>query len=71
MHCSRLEKANGENAQVSYHADSAKWVLCSKNVSLLASTASELQLPQWQDRRYRFARQIGAVWFLQLSKLET
>ncbi|CAK9062974.1 unnamed protein product [Durusdinium trenchii] len=66
----RLEKANGENAQVSYHADSAKWVLCSKNVSLLASTASELQLPQWQDRRYRFARQIGAVWFLQLSKLE-
>ena len=66
----RLQKANGENAQVSYHAATGQWVLCSKNVSILASCASELELPQWADRRYRFARQIAALWFLQLSALE-
>lgn len=65
-----LEKANGENAQVSYHSATGQWVLCSKNVSILASSVSELELPQWADRRYRFARQIGSLWFLQLSTLE-
>ena len=66
----RLQKANGENAQVSYHAATGQWVLCSKHVSILASCASELELPQWADRRYRFARQVAALWFLQLSALE-
>ena len=66
----KLQKANGENVQVSYHAATGQWVLCSKNVSILASCASELELPQWADRRYRFARQIGALWFVQMTALE-
>ena len=66
----KLQKANGENVQVSYHATTGQWVLCSKNVSILASCAPELKLPQWADRRYRFARQVGALWFQQLSALE-
>jgi len=66
----KLQKANGENVQVSYHLPTGQWVLCSKNVSILASCAPELELPQWADRRYRFARQVGALWFQQLSALE-
>jgi hypothetical protein len=29
-------KANGENVQVSYNLDTKSWVVCSKNVALLA-----------------------------------
>ncbi|CAE7883709.1 unnamed protein product, partial [Symbiodinium necroappetens] len=66
---SRLDKANGENAQVSYFTGTGQWVLCSKNVSLLAANAGELELPQWSDRRYRFARHVAELWFAQLSVL--
>eukprot|EP00439_Symbiodinium_sp_Y106_P022885 s4688_g2.t2 len=66
---SRLDKANGENAQVSYFTGTGQWVLCSKNVSLLAANASEIELPQWSDRRYRFARHVAELWFAQLSVL--
>ena len=34
----RLEKANGENAQVSYLSEVDAWVVCSKNVSILVRT---------------------------------
>ncbi|CAE8612692.1 unnamed protein product, partial [Polarella glacialis] len=67
---SRLEKANGENAQVSYMSATGQWVLCSKNVSLLASAPSEVSLPQWSDHRYRFARHVAELWFDQLGRLE-
>ena len=66
---SMLDKANGENAQVSFFPGTGQWVLCSKNVSLLAANASELELPQWSDRRYRFARHVAESWFAQLSAL--
>lgn len=41
----QLEKANGENAQVSYCVPLDAWVICSKNVSLLAR--NEADLPQF------------------------
>jgi hypothetical protein len=31
-------KANGENAQVSWNPDVKAWVICSKNVAILART---------------------------------
>lgn len=65
----KLNKANGENAQVSYFAPTHQWVVCSKNVSLLAQDMNEVSQPQWADHRYRFARQIAEVWFGQLGRL--
>ena len=66
---SRLDKANGENAQVSFFTGTGQWVLCSKNVSMLAANAAEIELPQWSDRRYRFARHVAELWFAQLMAL--
>lgn len=66
----KLSKANGENAQVSFFAPTHQWVLCSKNVTLLASTRADMQLPHWADHRYRFARVIGEHWFDQLGNIE-
>lgn len=43
-------------------------MLCSKNVSILASHEGELEL--WDARRYRFARQVAALWFQQLKQLQ-
>ena len=54
---------------MSYFTGTGQWVLCSKNVSLLAANAGELELPQWSDRRYRFARHVAELWFAQLSVL--
>ncbi|EEQ98494.1 hypothetical protein Pmar_PMAR024011, partial [Perkinsus marinus ATCC 50983] len=38
-----LDKANGENAQVSWSVDLSAWVICSKNVSLVAREAADLK----------------------------
>jgi hypothetical protein len=38
----KTEKANGENAQVSYCYDLDAWVICSKNVSLVANCLEDL-----------------------------
>ena len=46
-------KANGENCQVSYSADLQAFVICSKNVSLVASSAEDIDL-YIDDSKMRF-----------------
>jgi len=65
----KLAKANGDNAQVSFFARTEQWVLCSKNVALLARERADVTLPQWADHRYRFARSVAELWFDQLGLL--
>ena len=65
----RLGKANGDNAQVSFHAPTGQWVLCSKNVALMASARGDVSLPQWSDHRYRVARTVAQRWFDQWDLL--
>ena len=40
----RLEKANGENAQVSYHTATGQWVVCSKTPGVLTDGPDGPQL---------------------------
>lgn len=54
-----MEKANGENAQVTRWND--LWVICSKNVALLAANAQDLLA--YADQRYTVAREIAEVFF--------
>ncbi|CAK0910133.1 unnamed protein product [Prorocentrum cordatum] len=64
----KLSKANGENAQ-SFFAPAQQWVLCSKNVALLAGVRADISSPQWSEHRYRFARTVAELWFDQLDPL--
>lgn len=66
-----LEKANGENAQVSYIQSLAKWIICSKNVSLLAEKEEDIA-PYEKDNsgRYRFAILIAQAWFKYLQQCQ-
>ena len=58
----QLEKANGENCQISYISEINSWVICSKNVSLLAKKESDLEIYKGKSRFY-FAHLIGITWF--------
>ena len=44
VHVYRLNKANGENAQVSYSPLTDEWVISSKNVSIMVKDPSECKL---------------------------
>lgn len=59
------EKANGENAQISRFHD--WWVVASKNVCLIARSASDVEL--YVEARYRFATEIGRVFFSILDSI--
>jgi hypothetical protein len=61
-------KANGENVQVSYNLDTESWVVCSKNVALIAKSADQIDL--YKGDRYSFAREMAHVWFDKLKELE-
>lgn len=64
----RTEKANGENAQVSYCYELDAWMICSKNVSLLAASLKDLD--GYKEERYNYAREIGAEWFKIIGQLK-
>ena len=49
----KTEKVNGENAQVSYHQNLNSWIICSKNVSILARKRDDISL--YKGNRYNFA----------------
>lgn len=53
MELIKTEKINGENAQVSYNYEYDAWVICSKNVSLLASFPEDLAM--YKEPRYHYA----------------
>ena len=69
----KLLKANGENAQISYNPLIQKWVLASKNVSLICSNSYDLYKnyePLYKNKnnrfkptRYNIAFQIALCWF--------
>eukprot|EP00820_Chromera_velia_P013127 Cvel_23737.t1-p1 / transcript=Cvel_23737.t1 / gene=Cvel_23737 / organism=Chromera_velia_CCMP2878 / gene_product=hypothetical protein / transcript_product=hypothetical protein / location=Cvel_scaffold2483:17945-27689(+) / protein_length=1648 / sequence_SO=supercontig / SO=protein_coding / is_pseudo=false len=80
FHCGRkiqiykTEKANGENAQVSFFRPLNAWVCCSKNVSLIARSPSDIEtVTAYNDptsaQRYMFASRIGRAWFTLLAGL--
>ena len=69
----KLLKANGENAQISYSPLIQKWVIASKNVSLICSNLTDLyehyeplyknNKYQIKPTRYNIAFQIALCWF--------
>ena len=66
----KLLKANGENAQISYNSSLQKWVIASKNVSLLCVNIKDLyenyeplHKNSMKPTRYNIAFQIGLCWF--------
>ena len=67
----KMVKANGENAQISYSEEMDSWVICSKNVSLLAATKNDLLYfkPEGNNIRFSFAYLIGISWFDMISEM--
>ena len=66
-------KANGENAQISWHPSLALWAIASKNVCMLlpeADMEAREALQAYDKDRYRFARQIALAWLRTLRVLE-
>ena len=61
VHVYRLNKANGENAQISYFPPTDEWVASSKNVSVFVKDPVDLKL--YQGERYGFAKLIASTWF--------
>ena len=61
-------KANGENVQVSWNQEVKAWVICSKNVALIAQTRKDID--KYQAPRFEFAREMAHVWFDKLQELE-
>ena len=55
------EKANGENTQVSYNYEFNAWVICSKNVSLLARDRQDVK--KYKEQRYNYAQLMADAWF--------
>jgi hypothetical protein len=61
-------KVNGENAQIGYCGELDTWVICSKNVSMMARTVEDL--PAYtSEQRYTFASYIAEAWFKHLAIL--
>lgn len=57
----RLNKANGENCQVSYFATTDEWVVSSKNVSVFVREPADVKL--YKEERYQFAALMAEQWF--------
>ena len=61
VHVYRLNKANGENAQISYFKPTDEWVVSSKNVSILVKNADDIK--RYDGERYSFAKLIATTWY--------
>lgn len=61
VHVFRLNKANGENAQISYFAPTNEWMVSSKNVSIFVGGPADVKL--YQGDRYSFAALMALTWF--------
>ena len=57
-----MEKANGENCQISYISQIDHWVIASKNVSLIAKSRADLEKYK-ENTRFNFAYLIGVTFF--------
>jgi len=59
----KTEKANGENAQISYNKRYDAWVVASKNVSILIRSKDDLEeYRKLTEGRYSFAIMIADAW---------
>lgn len=65
-----LEKANGENAQITFSARLDSWVLCSKNVSQIVRGEEDIEHPSFDSQRYRFTKLIARAWFQKIKNLD-
>mmetsp|Transcript_6287 Transcript_6287/g.6174 ORF Transcript_6287/g.6174 Transcript_6287/m.6174 type:complete len:433 (+) Transcript_6287:344-1642(+) len=63
----KTNKANGENAQVSYARPIDAWIISSKNVSIAARSQEDFD--KLNLERYNFAKLIGVEWFKHISTL--
>jgi hypothetical protein len=61
-------KANGENVQVSWNAEVEAWVICSKNVGLLAQFRDDID--RYNSDRFVFAKEMAHVWFDIIEDIE-
>lgn len=61
-------KANGENVQVSWNDDVEAWVICSKNVGLIAQHRDDID--KYRSDRFVFAREMAHVWFDILEEMK-
>ena len=68
VHLYKLNKANGENAQVSYYAPLNEWVISSKNVSIFVKEEGDVKL--YKGERYGFAILIAHAWFNIIKNLD-
>lgn len=57
-----MNKANGENCQISFLPQLDRWVIASKNVSLLAKEEKDLKIYEG-TQRFHFATLIAHSWF--------
>lgn len=65
-------KANGENVQVSYSAETESWVVCSKNVAILVRNRDDVQKygnGPLKDR-CSFACEMAYVWLDKIGTME-
>lgn len=72
----QTNKANGENAQISYFERLGAWVVCSKNVSILIRDARDLEVyeripseSEGAPSRYNFAILIGRQWIKTIKEI--
>lgn len=68
VHVYSTEKLNGENAQVTWSADTNSWLIASKNVSILVTKRSDIN--EYRSDRFYFASQIAHSWFDLLDELD-
>lgn len=62
----QTEKANGENVQVGFVKEIDKWIISSKNCSLVAGSEEEIR--RCGEERYNFAKLIAIEWFNYLKR---
>ena len=61
-------KANGENVQISWNSEVEAWIICSKNVGLIAQYRDDIDT--YKSDRFVFAKEMAHVWFDYLEDLE-
>lgn len=61
----QTEKANGENAQVGYSSKLGKWIISSKNCSIVVEDEREIE--KYNHERYSYAKVMAKAWFRYLS----
>lgn len=65
----KTNKANGENAQVSYFSSFDAWVVSSKNVSMIVRSREDCELYRKKER-FQFAHLIAEEWFNYIDRTE-